>query len=77
MKIRALRTIRTDVGNVRRGEATEKLSDAAAKSLIKRGLAELVDDEPKAEAPPKPKTPAKPKGAKSSPETGAKAPEGD
>lgn len=75
MKIRALRTIRTDAGNVRRGETTDKLSDPVANSLIKRGLAELIGDEPKAQA--EAKTKPKQKGAKSSPKTGADAPEGD
>lgn len=76
MEIRALRTIRTDGGNVKRGTTTSKLSDPVAKSLIKRGLAELVSDPAEAEKP-EAKTHAKTKGAKSSPATGVSAPEGD
>lgn len=41
MKIKALRTIRTDVGNVRRGDEAD-LPATVAKSLIDRKLAEAV-----------------------------------
>lgn len=81
MKIRVNRALRTDAGNVCRG-GTVELSDPAAKSLIKRGLAEEVDDEseeasPEGESEPKPKgkakAPAKAKGgaaASAEPEKG-------
>lgn len=52
MKIRALRTIRTDAGNVRRGDEAE-VSAPVAKSLIERGLAEAVG-KAKARSRPRP-----------------------
>jgi len=44
MKIRALRTLRGDAGNIRRGAVAE-VSDSAARSLIQRGLAAEVEEE--------------------------------
>lgn len=81
MKIRALRTLRTDAGNVRRGQEVE-LSGPSAKSLIARGIAEPVDekDDPSSENP-KPTAPAKPKphvkSRSKKPAEGASAPKGD
>lgn len=57
MEIRALRTLRTDAGTVRRDQKVE-LSAVAAKSLIARGLAEAVEqpgEKPKAQPKAKPK----------------------
>ncbi|ALJ14116.1 hypothetical protein [Sphingopyxis macrogoltabida] len=73
MKVRALRTIRTDAGNVKRGTVSPDLSGPVAKSLIDRGLAEAIEDEADAEEKaPKPHVAAKPKPTESA-EANAKA----
>jgi hypothetical protein len=63
MKIRALRTFRGDVGTVRR-DAKVEIQDTHARSLIQRGLAVEIEEEPKAGAPakkPKPRVKARAK----------------
>lgn len=86
MKVKALRTIRTDAGNVRRGAISPELSGPVAKSLIERGLAEAVDEpadaadkpaKPHVSAKAKPKTKAKPKPADAADDAAASDAEGE
>ncbi len=68
MKFRALRTLRTDAGSIRR-DATGDLPDSIVRSLIDRGLAVAVDEGDKpARAPARKRKggDAKPRGAKGS-----------